>query len=143
MVTSCGLVIKSCDLYLICHPTGAPKNSQWDIPKGLMEGTESKLETAYRETKEETGLNLIDVPGDVSIIGVFKYHKRNKKLVAFLLEAEQNLINEHIQCFSFIQKGKLKGRQEHDNFAWVSLDMAIELTHNTVSKVFKKIKKYL
>lgn len=142
MITTCGLVVKSCDLYLICHPTGAPRNSGWDIPKGVMEEGESELEAAYRETKEETGLHLLDIEGDLSLLGRFKYYGRSKELVAFLLESEQDLIEEKLQCLSYIQDGIFKGRPEHDDFAWVSLQDAILMTHKTVSKVFKKVAEY-
>jgi len=139
MITTCGLVVKSSDLYLICHPYGGKK---WDIPKGVMEDGESELETAYRETKEETGLNLLEVEGDLSLLGKFKYYGRSKELVAFLLESERNLTLEILQCMSFIYKGNLKGKPEHDDFAWVPLEDAILMTHKTVSKVFKKVAEY-
>lgn len=139
MITTCGLVVKSNDLFLICHPYNGKK---WDIPKGVMEDGESELETAYRESKEETGLNLMEVEGDLSLLGRFKYYGRPKELVAFLLEAEIDLTREPLQCLSFIDSGPLKGKPEHDKFAWVSLEEAILMTHKTVSKIFKKVAEY-
>jgi 8-oxo-dGTP pyrophosphatase MutT (NUDIX family) len=136
---SCGLVIKSNDLFLICHPYNG---KQWDIPKGNLEKNESELEAAYRETKEETGLDLVSTEGDLSILGRFKYYGKPKELVAFLLESETDLTKYPLQCLSFIDSGPLKGKPEHDRFAWVPLDQAILMTHKTVSKVFKKVAEY-
>jgi len=142
MQTSCGLVVEYSNLYLLCHPTGAPKNTCWDIPKGNMIEGESELETAFREMKEETGLNLLEVEGDLSILGKFKYYGKHKELIAFLLESNIDLVKEQLQCISYIEDGPFRGKPEHDDFAWVPLERAILITHQTVSRVFKKLAEY-
>lgn len=142
MITSCGLVIKSENKILVCHPYGRTGDAVWDIPKGIKFQDESDLETAYREAKEEVGLNLIDCDGDVSFIGRFKYYGKPKELVAFLLEADKDLTKISLQCMSFIDDGPLKGKPEHDGFKWVGIEQAIKMTHKTVSKVLQKVAEY-
>lgn len=144
MITTCGLVIKSRGLYLLCHPTGAVGDNRWDIPKGQMEENESELETACRETLEETGLNIKELKKDydLSLLGRFKYYGRPKELVAFLLEYDGDLTERKLECLSYIDYGKMRGQPEHDDFAWVDLEKAILMTHKTVSKIFKKVAEY-
>lgn len=53
---SCGLVLLNEDAeVLLAHAT---ETHHWDIPKGAPEPGESDLDTALRETREETGLVL-------------------------------------------------------------------------------------
>ena len=53
---SCGLVLLNEDAeVLLAHAT---ETRHWDIPKGAPEPGESYRDTALRETREETGLDL-------------------------------------------------------------------------------------
>ncbi|MBC7938443.1 MAG: NUDIX hydrolase, partial [Chitinophagaceae bacterium] len=53
---SCGVVIvNDAAELLLCHVTG---QGHWDLPKGGPDHGESPLQTALRETREETGLQL-------------------------------------------------------------------------------------
>ncbi len=38
-------------------------NGYWDLPKGHLEGSETALQAAERELKEETGLTAVIIPG--------------------------------------------------------------------------------
>ena len=60
---SCGAVVycqkeKDIKYLLVCERSGF-----WVFPKGHMEAGESDQETAFREVKEETGLDITFVPG--------------------------------------------------------------------------------
>ena len=52
---SCGAVIVENGKVLLVHQT----NDFWSFPKGHIEGAETESETAIREVKEETGLNVV------------------------------------------------------------------------------------
>lgn len=43
---------------LLVHPTGAPEDATWSIPKGHQEPGEPTLTAALREVEEETGIRL-------------------------------------------------------------------------------------
>lgn len=56
---SSGIVLIYDDKLLLCHPTNSKWNETYSFPKGLKEdNNETLLETAIRETKEETGIDL-------------------------------------------------------------------------------------
>lgn len=55
---ACGAVIVNHGRVLLVHQ----QNDLWGFPKGHVEPHESELETAEREVKEETGLDIIIDP---------------------------------------------------------------------------------
>jgi 8-oxo-dGTP pyrophosphatase MutT (NUDIX family) len=61
-LTSAGFLIKSADLYLVCHATNrkpsAATDGSWTISKGIVDAGETPIEAAMRELKEETGIDL-------------------------------------------------------------------------------------
>ncbi len=57
MINSVGFVILWKDKILLAHPKKQAQNT-WGIAKGKIEGTETYLECAIRETREEIGLNI-------------------------------------------------------------------------------------
>lgn len=78
MVTSCGILVKHDDRYVLGHATG---QSHYDIFKGRMEKGETHLETALRECQEESG--LIFVKSDLHDLGLHDYIK-NKMLYLYI-----------------------------------------------------------
>ena len=55
-VISCGVVILNTRREVFaCHVTGT---ARWDLPKGVQDPGETPLQTALRETWEETSLDL-------------------------------------------------------------------------------------
>lgn len=58
MEKSCGCIItKDDNIFLICT-LDDEKEMFWSFPKGHQEAGETDIETALRETKEETGLDV-------------------------------------------------------------------------------------
>jgi len=55
---SAGFLIQSKDKYLLGHASGRGMTKGWGIPKGKQDKGETLLETAIRETFEETALPL-------------------------------------------------------------------------------------
>ena len=56
VINTCGGVVFADDKILFIL-----KNDKWDLPKGRMDGNETKEETAVREIAEETGLLETDL----------------------------------------------------------------------------------
>lgn len=77
---SCGFIITCQDKWLIAHVTNG-KN--WDFPKGVGDDGEDELETALRETLEETGLDLRPFIENLIDYGRHTYQPKKKDLHLF------------------------------------------------------------
>lgn len=86
---SCGAIVyrknkNQIELLLIKNRYGG----HWSFPKGHMEGQETEVETALREVKEETGLDVCLQEGFRQMV---EYHPKpnvRKQVVYFLGEAD-------------------------------------------------------
>lgn len=80
------------------------KNGNWVLPKGHIEENESPEETAIREVKEETGLNV----KIIDYIGKTQYHapaterhpEEEKTVLWYLMETNDNFIKVEENVFS-------------------------------------------
>lgn len=105
---SCGcIVLDKRTVLLIKHNSG-----HWDFPKGHVEGEESEVETAIREVKEETGL-------DVHIQKKHRYATRympksdvEKEVVFFLAKKKKGI--------------EVPQMEEVERVEWVSWEEAFE-----------------
>lgn len=104
---SAGYLVKCGDKYLL----GRPFHSVfWSIFKGGQHKGESLIETAKRELKEESGLDIDDLLEN-KIIGrkdceklLLKYDVKKKKLVyVYLLELPESFLNEEFFCTSYME----------------------------------------
>lgn len=102
---TCGILLyDSKKNFLSVYPFGN-SGAQWNIPKGLNEGTESYLETAIREFKEETSLDINKYTDDIKFLGIFEYSKtKDFCLYGAKLKGEFPNINE-CRCISFFEIG--------------------------------------
>ena len=124
---SCGCIILNDkkQVLLVHHNKG-----HWDFPKGHIEEGETEVETAIREVKEETNI-------DVEVNEKYKYTvhyspKENvmKEVVFFLAK---NISDE-----------KNAQLEEVDEVKWFKIDDAVaQITYNTSKEVLKKLKKDL
>lgn len=127
MVVSCGIVIvrKGDELrYLLLR-----SHNYWDFPKGKMESDEDPLETALRETSEETGIASDELNfrwGKVSKESD-KYKKGRKFVIYFVAETNREEINLPIN--------DELGRAEHDEYRWMTYDEASEVLVPRVKKI--------
>ena len=112
---SCGVLIFSPSReLLLCHVTG---QHHWDLPKGGAHAGETPLETALRETQEETGLRL--EAGALLDLGRFAYRPRKDLHLFAALMPRFDVAALHCDSkFSDLASGRRL--PEMDGFAWVA-----------------------
>ncbi|MDP4121329.1 MAG: NUDIX domain-containing protein [Bacillota bacterium] len=102
----------------------------WSFPKGHMEEGEDEVQTALRELKEETGLDVRIFEGFREISDYCPYGNIKKRVVFFLAESKDN----HV----IIQQ------KEIDNFVWATFDDAKKLCcFENDQRVIQKAKEFL
>ncbi len=119
---SCGCIIIDNNKVLLVQ-----QNQEfWGFPKGHVEGDETEEETALREVKEETNL-------DVKILGNKKYKieyvtdKGNPKEVIFFLASPLN-------------KDIKKQDEEIKEVKWLSFEDALKtITYDNTRELFRKV----
>jgi len=88
MERSAGLVIKYNNRLLLAHPTRSAWVGTYSFPKGKIEDSETPLQAAIRETKEEVGLNIPEewIGKEEKIIYYTKNNKNYKRVHYFIVE---------------------------------------------------------
>ena len=108
-------------------------SKHWDFVKGKMEKDETPLETALRETKEETGIS------DVEFIDGFKEE------IEYNFYADNQEI--HKKVIFFLGKTKTIDiilSDEHLDFIWLDFNNALEkITYKNAKNLLKKSRNFL
>ena len=127
--TSSGVIIFHNDKYLLLQYS----KGHWDFPKGHVEKNESLEETAVRETKEETNLDVEIIPEFKEEIS-YKFRDRDKKLIkkkVYFFAGKP--LNDDVRL-SF----------EHKSYGWLQYEKAIEkLTYKNAKKILEKAHKFI
>lgn len=124
---SCGAVVYHKSGNTIKYLLVKNRNGRcWSFPKGHVEIGESEKQTAAREIKEETGLDVYFKP-DFRETGIYHpFGRTSKKVVFFLAESKSDKVN--------IQ------RREIDYYRWVTMDQAQKLCkHENDIRVLEKV----
>lgn len=104
----------------------------WDFPKGHLEGNESSIEAAIRETKEETGLN-------VKIIEGFK------ETISYMFRtnySQGEIIYKNVDFFTgeVDLNEKVKLSHEHSEYRWETYEDAMNsLTFQNAKNILSKV----
>jgi len=116
---SCGFVLYQQTKELRFLLLKLPRPNEWDFPKGHQNGSETFLETAQRELKEEVGM---DFAKDILVI------KKGKEPVSFEYEYKSPT-NSSRKIVLFVASCKKNPiiSSEHSVFVWVSPKEAKEL----------------
>lgn len=119
---------------LVCHPTNH-KADFWSIPKGKTEEGETMIQTALRETYEETNLSLDgEQCFSVHELPPVNYGHGKKIIFPFVYwETSDSIIDwdkVEIKCNSNVPEER-GGFAEMDDYKWVTLEEARPLLHNT------------
>lgn len=138
---SCGILICTEHGFLAVHPTGRKKEfGCYDIPKGCHEGNETYYQTAVRELKEETGLDLdfIEQFSNLNMydFGVNKYLK-DKDLVLYAVEIPDIDKYFSFKCTSFFENEHGMEIPEADWFMWVR---DLNYYFKSLNKTFKELR---
>ena len=124
---SCGCIVLNDqkEILLVHHLKG-----HWGFPKGHMEEGETEIETALREVKEETNI-------DVEINEKYRYTQNycpqediQKEVVLFLAQSKNN--------------AKKAQQEEVSEVKWFSFEEALEtITYDNTKEVLIKLKEDL
>lgn len=141
-VKSSGFLINSFGKYLLCHATCfngsfSRNDGHWGVPKGIVEGNDTLLETAIRETVEETGINIpmLVSKGNVVIYEdlLFRYRTTKKSVYVYYVESKIDLTLNTLKCTSRITGSHLP---ENDAFCWVDWNTAREMVSKRQKELF-------
>ena len=119
---SCGcVIIENNKVLLIQHNIG-----QWGFPKGHVEAGETEKETAIREVKEETGLE-VEIQGDKRYTMEYRTDKGNNKQVVFFLAKKVG--------------GTIKAQEEEvSQIQWLEFPEALQkITYSNTKELLQKI----
>ena len=123
---SCGaIVIDSGKVLLIKHVLG-----HWDLPKGHIENNETEVQTAIRELKEETNV-------DITVNEKYRY--------TTAYSPEEGIWKEVIYFLANPISYELVPQEEEvQKVEWVDLDKAIDkITYDNTKDVLKQVIKDL
>jgi len=122
MKISAGLVLTYDNKILLVHPTGSKWWGTYSIPKGGEEEDDDDiLETAYRETNEEVGLNLDPINYKPQSEGYINYKNKDgeiyKRVHFFIVPLDEEIIinrnklqKEEIDWAGFLDKKEAEKR---------------------------------
>lgn len=119
---SCGAIIYNNEnkVLIVKHNEG-----HWDFPKGHMEKGEDEYQTAIREVKEETSVDIELYKNNRYTINYSPKEDVDKTVVFFLAKSKSDTLK--------------KQDSEIANIGWFSYDEALEvLTYNTAKELLKK-----
>lgn len=111
---TCGVVVRDKNgFFLACRPTGSFRLI--DLPKGCSNVGERDIDTAIRECKEETGLDLSSMKDSFVDLGVHQYLK-HKDMHLFLVDVDSIPIDSLYCDSTFIDKDGISKKEVSDYF---------------------------
>lgn len=141
-VKSAGFLIHNSGKYLLCHATQfngsfSRSDGHWGIPKGIVEDADSLLDTAFRESIEETGLNFRSL-SDKGIVKIhseilFRYKTTKKMVYAYYVDCLIDISKYSLKCTSRIDGTDLP---ENDAFLWVDWETAKSMVSKRQKELF-------
>jgi len=124
---SCGCIVinEKNEVLLIHHNAG-----HWDFPKGHVEEGETEIQTAVREVKEETN---IDVKVNEKYRYVTEYSPKEDVMKQVVYFMARNISND-----------KEAQLEEVSEVKWFDFEKALEkITYDSSKEILKKLKKDL
>ena len=119
---SCGTIIIENNKVLLIQQT----DNAWGFPKGHIENNETEQETAIRETKEETNLDVEIISNKKYIINYKINNEIDKEVIFFLAKKTSDKIK--------------KQDEEIKNIKWVDLNQAFDIiTYENTKDLYKEV----
>jgi bis(5'-nucleosidyl)-tetraphosphatase len=117
-----------CSYLVIKHNAG-----HWSFPKGHKEGSEEDLETAIRELKEETNLDIEKIISNETLEEFYHFYLKDQ------------LIEKKVRYFIAETKGHLKIQDDElVDCKWASFEEALDLiTFDGAKSILKQAKKLI
>lgn len=143
-VKSAGFLIHCSGKYLLCHATSfdgsfSRTDGRWGVPKGIVEFGDSLLDTAFRETLEETGIDVRRMIDNGQMVikpeYFFRYKTTKKSVYVFYANALTDLTKNTLRCVSKIDG---KDLPENDAFCWVDWASAFEMVSKRQKELFSE-----
>ena len=100
----------------------------WTPPKGHVDPGESDMETALRETEEESGLTRGSLHVMENIRKTLNYEVRGKPKTVIYWPAQVKSYNVPIRL-----------SREHQDFKWLTVEKACELLHGTTGVALQEV----
>jgi putative (di)nucleoside polyphosphate hydrolase len=132
-LVSCGVLVTDGRRLLLGHATRSPR---WDIPKGLAEAGEEPAQTAARELREETGLEI--EPASFVALGRHPYLS-GKDLMLFGWHPASMPDPATLRCTSHFTVGTVS-LPEFDRFGLFDWDEAISRVGRSMARVLAAIR---
>lgn len=100
-----------------------PEPFQWTVFKGKQEEGETLIETAIRELKEETGIDIVSddrLNKNISTNYVYDYRLKHKDVYIYTLEDVEGVLNDfQFNCSSYWGEDE---NPEISDYKWVDID---------------------
>lgn len=119
-------------LFFVGHPGGC-RNNYWALMKGGVENGEDDRETALREFKEESGVDLSNRKDELEYLGQVRQNPK-KCVGAFSLRVEDI---DPSKCYSNLCPNG--HTPEIDQYRWMAWDELKPVTHKTHIIFYEKI----
>ena len=133
-VLSCGVIITDGNIFLVGRVTG---KKFWGIPKGRIEESETEIDAALRELKEETNIEL----NPIDLIDLGRFHYIPKKDLHLFLYKTKNLPKiENMFCSTFFENKKGEKLPEFDKFKYISFLEMPKFVNKSLVPILNEIK---
>lgn len=146
-VISAGVALYADGKYLLVRPFGGTTGG-WGVPKGKRDEGEKIFNTALREFKEETGLDIVRSDAaeqsgiTVDFFPFFHYvvetkekkgKKYKKQVYVFHAEASKEITDYAFKCESFLEDG----RPEVAEFGWFTPKQCLDVVVKSQKPMFQ------
>ncbi len=130
---SCGAVVFRKEgekiLYLLLHY----EKKHWDFPKGHVEKGESELETAVRETREETGITDL------------RFTRSFREAIHYYFQIGRKTVHKEVLYFlGETRTQEVILSKEHIGYVWLPYEEALgQITYENSKNVLRKANSFL